>query len=55
MAALDKIKSFFTRSKPQAKVEEAKAAATSTGGGAPKAPETKANESGEQTKASGGV
>jgi hypothetical protein len=53
MAALDRIKSFFTRSKPQAKVERAKPAATGTEGAAPKAPETKPSGSGEQTSAGG--
>jgi hypothetical protein len=44
MAVLDKVKSFFKRSKPQAKAEEAKPAAKGAEGEAAKAPESKTGE-----------
>ncbi len=53
MTVLDKIKSFFKRSKPQAKAEEAKPAAKGTEGEVAKAPESRAGGAGEQKGAGG--
>jgi hypothetical protein len=54
MTVLDKIKSFFKRSKPQAKAEEVKPAAKAAEGEAAKAPESKTGGASEQ-KGAGGV
>ncbi len=48
MTVLDKIKAFFKRSRPQAKVEEAKPAAKGTEGEVAKAPKSQAAGAGEQ-------
>ena len=53
MPVLDRIKTFFKRGKPQAKAEEAKPAAKSAEGEAPKAPESKASGGSEQKGAGG--
>ena len=48
MTALDRIKSFFKRAKPQAKAEETKPAAKGAEGEAPRTPESKAGGASEQ-------
>jgi len=49
MAVLDKIKSFFKRTKPEAKAQQPKPAAKAAGEKAPEAPEKKASESSQQS------
>jgi hypothetical protein len=53
MTVLDKVRSFFKRSKPQARAEEAKPATKGAEGEAAKAPESKAGGAGEQKGAGG--
>ncbi len=53
MTVLGKIKSFFRRSEPQAKAEEAKPVPKGDVGETGKAPESKAGGAGEQKGASG--